>query len=271
HLLWSTQIGKGAAIAAETGLPVVCDFRSTDVALGGQGAPLVPIGDQLLFTDYHYCLNLGGFANISFVQEGKRIAYDICPANMVLNTLANQAGQAFDDNGNMARSGKILPGLLESLNHLSYYHQPAPKSLGKEWVESTINPLLDPLIQHPATLSLRGAEAAREPKQERRGNKIQDLLHTFCEHIAIQAGNNTGINRVDKLLITGGGAMNSYLVERIRHYAAPQIILPDLQTIHFKEALIFAFLGLLRWRNEINILSSVTGAKRDSVGGAIYL
>ncbi|MBL7137840.1 MAG: anhydro-N-acetylmuramic acid kinase [Bacteroidales bacterium] len=252
HLRWTTQIGKGAAIAAETGLPVVCDFRSTDVALGGQGAPVVPIGDQLLFSDYQYCLNLGGFANISFHRDGKRVAYDICPANMVLNELANQTGKAYDDKGDLARSGSLLPDLLESLNQLPFYHQPPPKSLGKEWVDQHIYPILD--------------LPTRNPKPETR-----NLLHTWCEHIAIQVGNNTGTDRVNKLLITGGGALNQYLMERIRHYVTAEVVIPDLQTIQFKEALIFAFLGLLRWRNEVNVLSTVTGAKRDSIGGAIYL
>ncbi|MFH1296392.1 MAG: anhydro-N-acetylmuramic acid kinase [Bacteroidota bacterium] len=273
HLKWTTQIGKGAAIAAETGLPVVCDFRSADVALGGQGAPLVPIGDQLLFPEYRYCLNLGGFANISFNVAGKRMAFDICPANLVLNTLANQAEKAFDDNGDLARNGSLLPNLLESLNRLPYYHQPPPKSLGKEWVEQHIWPLMGD-DQADTRYEIRDTRyqipdaGCRIPD---RGSRIPDLLHTFCEHIAIQIGKNAGTNRVDKLLITGGGALNQFLVERIRHHAKAEVVLPDLRTIQFKEALIFAFLGLLRWRNEINILSSVTGAKKDSVGGAIYL
>ena len=247
----TTQIGKGAAIAAMTAIPVVCDFRSTDVAWGGQGAPLVPIGDKLLFPDYAYCLNLGGIANISYDEEGVRIAYDICPVNMVLNTLAKKMNLPYDRDGKLASEGTIHTQLLDQLNQLPYYYQQPPKSLGKEWVESNINPLLDPLIQDPRS-------------------RIQDLLHTFCEHIAFQIGQNTGSNRVNKLLITGGGALNEYLVERIRHHASAQVIIPDLQTIQFKEALIFAFLGLLRWRKEINCLSSVTGAKKDTVGGAIY-
>jgi len=247
HLKWTTQIGNGATIAAETGLPVVCDFRSTDVALGGQGAPLVPIGDRLLFPEFTFCLNLGGFANISFEREGSRIAFDICPVNMVLNSLAGMAGKVFDDRGNLARSGTLLPGLLESLNQLAFYHQAPPKSLGKEWVEEYIRPLMpDP------------------------GSGIRDQLATFCEHIAIQVGKNTGTNGADRLLVTGGGALNTYLVERIRHHAAPEVLIPDILTIQFKEALIFAFLGLLRWRGEVNCLSSVTGASRDNIGGAIY-
>ncbi len=277
---WTTQIGKGAAIAAETGMPVVCDFRSTDVALGGQGAPLVPIGDRLLFAEYNYCLNLGGFTNISYEKDDRRIAYDICPANIVLNTLASQAGKQFDNNGDLARSGTLIPELLESLNNLPFYRQPPPKSLGKEWVESYINPLLDPIIRHPASGIRHPVSGIRHPASGIRHqasdiadpvSRIPDLLYTFVEHIAIQVGKSTGINRVDKLLITGGGALNQFLIERIRYHTIPQVFLPDLQTIQFKEALIFAFLGLLRWRDEVNCLSSVTGASRDNIGGAIYL
>jgi anhydro-N-acetylmuramic acid kinase len=274
---WTTQIGKGAAIAAETNIPVVCDFRSTDVALGGQGAPLVPIGDRFLFPGFTYCLNLGGFANLSFERNGTRIACDICPANMVLNTLAGQVGKAFDENGDLARSGSLIPDLLKTLNQLPFYHQPPPKSLGKEWVDEYIRPLILNVSGHEAPAmrhkpyGIRHHCHCEERSDAATGSRIQDLLHTFTEHIAMQVGNNTGINRVDNLLITGGGALNTYLVERIRHYATPDVILPDLQTIQFKEALIFALLGLLRWRGEVNCLASVTGASRNSSSGAIYL
>lgn len=262
----TTQIGKGAAIAAETGLPVVCDFRSLDVALGGQGAPLVPIGDRLLFPDYDYCLNLGGFANISYEQGNHRIAYDICPANLVLNALSGEAGEPFDENGEMARSGSLLPALLESLNNLPFYHHPPPKSLGKEWVDEHIWPLFNEFLNHESRgMRHKGTRIAY------RASRIADLLNTFTEHIAIQVARNSGTDRAKKLLITGGGALNTYLVERIRHHSAPEVVLPDLQTIQFKEALIFAFLGLLRWRGEANALASVTGARRDNIGGAVYL
>jgi len=245
------QIGKGAIIAAVTGYPVVCDFRTADVVLGGQGAPLVPIGDKLLFPSFSHCLNLGGFSNISYDQRGIRIAYDICPVNLVLNHLASLEGLLFDAAGALARSGSVIPELLESLNRLDYYQKPPPKSLGKEWVEEMVLPLLHPAsnIQHPASI----------------------LLRTFIEHIAIQVGRNTGTDPNQKVLVTGGGALNDFLIERIRAHTIPRVVIPDLLTVEFKEALIFAFLGLLRWRNEINILSSVTGASRDSIGGAIFI
>jgi len=243
----TSQIGRGSAIAAETGLRVVCDFRSHDVALGGQGAPLVPIGDALLFHEYDFCLNIGGFANISFQTGAKRVAWDVCPANIVLNQLAMQAGHDYDPDGTMAASGFVDKALLETLNTLPFYSLKFPKSLGREWVVQYILPVL-----------------------QDSGLPTVDLLATFCEHIAIQIAASAGLKRDTKMLITGGGAFNRHLINRIRHHALPEIIIPDALTINFKEALIFAFLGVLRWRNEINCLSSVTGAAKDSSGGAIY-
>jgi len=244
---FTSQIGNGAAIKAETGLTVICDFRSGDVADGGQGAPLVPAGDRLLFPMYDYCLNLGGFANISFDLLGDRLAFDICPVNIVLNLLAGKEGRPCDMDGAMASTGKLNPELLNALNSLPYYSLPGPKSLGKEWVEANISPLLD-----------------------NSGLKTEDLLSTFCTHIAEQIALNTGIDNGKKLLITGGGTHNKHLVSEILAHIRPQLIIPDLLTINFKEALIFAFLGVLRQRNEINCLKTVTGAKQNGSFGAIY-
>jgi len=241
------QIGKGSAIAAETRIPVVCDFRSTDVALGGQGAPLVPIGDQLLFGDYDSCFNLGGFANVSFLKSGKRIAYDICPVNIVLNHLASLVKKNFDEDGNLARKGKVDRLLLNALNSLPFYKQTPPKSLGKEWVIHEIHPILQSF-----------------------DIPVEDKLRTFTEHIATQIADSIDAKNKSAILITGGGAFNSFLIERICEQAGITIKLPDPLTINFKEALIFAFLGALRWREEINCLKSCTGATHDSSGGAIY-
>jgi anhydro-N-acetylmuramic acid kinase len=241
------QIGRGSAIAAETGLRVVCDFRSLDVALGGQGAPLVPIGDALLFEEYDFCLNIGGFANISHQTENQRIAYDVCPANIVLNQLAMLTGAEYDRDGMLAAKGNLNQQILDDLNALPYYHQAFPKSLGKEWVVQHILPLL-----------------------KNTGLSTNDLLATFSEHIAMQVASSTGGKKASKMLVTGGGAFNKHLIERIRRLSSPEIIIPDINTVNFKEALIFAFLGVLRWRNEINCLTSVTGASKDSSGGAIY-
>lgn len=244
---FTSQIGDGAALAAECGVPVICDFRSGDVAHGGQGAPLVPIGDSLLFGEYGYCLNLGGFANISFDRDGKRIAYDICPVNIVMNRLAGLKGLAFDRDGFLASSGAVNDPLLTALNALPYYQANPPKSLGREWVDKEISPLLQSAL------------------------KPEDLLRTLVEHIAIQIRNATLSKPAERILVTGGGARNRYLLERLQAISNLEICVPEERIIDFKEALIFAFLGYLRVMNKPNCLSSVTGATRDVCGGAIYL
>ena len=255
---YTLQIGSGANIHAKTGLPVVCDFRTVDVALGGQGAPLVPVGDKLLFHEYTFCLNLGGIANISFEEINNRIAFDICPVNIVLNAFAEKfiPSLAYDANGDIARSGVVIDSLLHVLNNLKYYEQPYPKSLGKEWVDANIFPLLASYNSHT----------------------IPDLLCTFCHHIAMQIASVTlafckrNSLQNASLLVTGGGAFNSFLLQLFQQYMGEtiEIIIPDEQTISFKEALIFAFLGVLRLESENNSLASVTGASRDSIGGAVY-
>ncbi len=243
------QIGSAPHIVAACKTPVVADFRTTDVALGGQGAPLVPIGDKLLFAQYEYCLNLGGIANISFDDaSGKRIAFDICVCNMALNHLAEKLGQPYDKGGLLARGGKINNDLLTVLNAISFFHQSPPKSLGKEFFESELLPAIEKF------------QASNE-----------DILATLVEHIAIQLSNVIENDEKKKLFITGGGAFNDFLIERLKAHTKIQVIIPNERTIQFKEALIFAFLGTLRWMERVNSLASVTGATRDSIGGAIYL
>jgi anhydro-N-acetylmuramic acid kinase len=246
--MFTSQVGDGAALAAECGIPVICDFRSLDVAHGGQGAPLVPIGDELLFPEFSYCLNLGGFANISFNNNGKRQAFDICPANFILNHLAILAGEPFDKDGKLAASGNINTYLLDSLDALPYYSAAKPKSLGREWVEKEFLPLFN-----------------------QSDCSINDQLRTAVEHIVNQV--NKCIHPAGKstLLITGGGALNRFLIERLNKIISIELILPDRSIIEYKEALLFAFLGLLRVLNKPNCLSSVTGAMKDVCGGAIYL
>ena len=244
----TVQIGAGSAIAAECNLPVVYDFRSLDVALGGQGAPLVPIGDKLLFSEFDFCLNLGGFANISYQYNKQRIAYDICPVNIVMNAVCEGIGKEYDNEGGLAEKGTIHEPLLVELNGLSFYKLPldSPKSLGKEWVIKNVNPLL-------TTYNLSEA----------------DILKTYCEHIAIQIGKALNNKSKGNILATGGGTYNTFLIEIIKKHTLHQLIIPDKNTIEFKEALIFAFLGVLRVRNEVNCLKSVTGANCDSVGGVL--
>jgi anhydro-N-acetylmuramic acid kinase len=242
------QIGNGPHIAALTKTPVVCDFRSNDIANGGQGAPLVPIGDALLFSEYDSCINIGGFANISYHQNQKRIAFDICPVNIILNWLTQKLDLIFDKDGLIAESGNINFPLLDKLNSMEYYSSNPPKSLGKEWSDEIILPLLN-------------ASDLSAP----------DLLRTYTEHCSIQITNVLNNINIKSLLFTGGGTFNKFLMKRITDLTYCKVVIPKPDIINFKEAIIFGFLGVLRWEEKINCLSSVTGAKRDNVGGAIYL
>jgi anhydro-N-acetylmuramic acid kinase len=244
---FTLQIGNLYKIAALTQEKVVCDFRVQDVQFGGQGAPLVPIGDRILFSEYDYCLNLGGFSNVSFEDNSKRIAFDISPVNTVLNFYANKLGLDYDDKGKIARSGKVNLDLLNELNTLDYYKKSFPKSLGFEFVKEIVLPLI-----------------------EKYSISIEDKMHSFTEHITLQTSLALP-KKEGKILITGGGAYNAFLIERMQfHLPEIQIIIPDNKTLEFKEALIFALLGVLKLRNEINVLSSVTGAKMDHSTGVIY-
>jgi anhydro-N-acetylmuramic acid kinase len=245
---FTLQIGNLPELATLIQQTVVCDFRVQDVQMGGQGAPLVPIGDQTLFSEYDYCMNLGGFSNVSFEQNSQRIAFDISPVNTVLNFYANQLGFDYDNKGIISKTGKINNTLLEQLNTLDFYTKPYPKSLGFEFVKETVLPLIE-------TFSI----------------PIEDKLGTFTEHVAYQIALALP-NKKGSLLVTGGGAYNDFLIERIQHYLPEmKIIIPEKKILEFKEALIFALLGILKLRNEINVLSSVTGAKMDHSSGYIYL
>jgi len=244
---FTLQIGNLPKIAEICNLKVVCDFRVQDVKLGGQGAPLVPIGDRILFSEYDYCLNLGGFSNVSFESNNKRVAFDISPVNTVLNFYANKLGLDYDDKGKISKSGKINLELLNELNALDYYKKAFPKSLGFEFVKEIVLPLM-----------------------ENYSISIEDKMLTFSEHVAFQTYLALPI-KSGKLLITGGGAYNDFLIERMRfHLPNIEIIIPENKTLEFKEALIFALLGVLKLRNEINVLSSVTGAEMDHSSGIVY-
>jgi anhydro-N-acetylmuramic acid kinase len=252
----TAQLGDGAAIAAETQLPVVTDLRALDLAFGGQGAPIVPIGEKLLLGDYDFFLNLGGIANISFKAE-PYIAFDICAANRVLNMLAGNVGKEYDEGGQMAESGKINQELLNKLNELEYYKQPHPKSLANDFGTDVVYPMI-----------------------KNTGYEMHDALRTYVEHIVIQIRNaiiratvlSSGTD--SSMLVTGGGAFNSFLIERLIDELKElqiEVVIPEENLIKYKEALIMAFIGVLRWRQEYNILSSVTGAVRDSIGGALWI
>lgn len=245
----TVQVGSGTEIRNVTGVIVICDFRKGDVALGGQGAPLVPIGDRLLFGEMDYCLNLGGIANISFEKNEERIAFDICACNIVLNLLAEKLGSNFDDNGSFANGGELNKKLLDELNELPFYKKPYPKSLGREDIEREVIPVFKNYEIKP-----------------------EDLLRTFCKHIAIQIGKVIGGEVSNsKMLITGGGTLNLFLLKQIEDECHLKIVVPTKAIIDFKEAIIFGFLGVLKIRNENNCLKSVTGASKDSSGGDIFL
>ena len=244
---YTLQIGNLPELATYINQKLVCDFRVQDVQLGGQGAPLVPIGDQILFANYDYCLNLGGFSNVSFEENGSRIAFDISAVNTVLNFYANQLGLDYDDKGQLAKTGKIHTELLNNLNALEFYQKKHPKSLGFEFVKEVLLPMIE-------NFSI----------------EIKDKLATFTEHIAIQTAQALR-NKKASLFITGGGAYNDYLISRIQFYLPEmKIIIPENKILEYKEALIFALLGVLKLRNEINVLKSVTGASQDHSSGFIY-
>ena len=245
---YTLQIGNGANIAFESGTPVVCNFRVNDIAAGGQGAPLVPAGDLHLFNQYQACLNLGGFANISFDYQGKRTAFDICPVNIILNHLANCLGMDYDVDGLIGRKGNIFTPLLTRLNELSFYRQDIPKSLGREWFEKEFLSLVN--------------------KTE---ITLNDKFRTVYQHIIDQLVYVFGKYNLTTIMISGGAANNKLIVELLQQESNVDIILPDREIIDYKEAVIFGFLGLLRWMNEINCYSSVTGAVKDTSCGIIYL
>lgn len=251
----TAQLGDGAAIAAVTALPVVSDLRAMDIAFGGQGAPIVPIGEKLLFPDFNMFLNIGGIANISFAGENSYTAFDVCPANRVLNSIAAKAGKEYDAGGEMAATGHISETLLEKLDALAYYQQAPPKSLDNSFGVDEVVPLIRSF-----------------------GLTNNDSLRTYVAHIATQVqhavANFKPHTKNNKLLVTGGGAFNTFLVQQLSAALMPlgiEVVVPDEKIINNKEALIMALIGVLRWRQEYTVLSSVTGAQRDSIGGAVWI
>ncbi len=250
----TAQLGDGAAIAATTRLPVITDLRAMDVALGGQGAPIVPIGERMVFPNHAYFLNIGGIANISLASD-PYLAFDVCPANRVLNQLAEQMGHSMDEGGAIARTGTIQKSLLEQLNGLEYYQRTGPKSLPNQFGIERILPML---IES--------------------GHSIPDLLATYTEHIAQQVYQAlASINRTirpGEMMITGGGAFNEFLIERLANHLQPLGIkpfIPSTDLVQYKEAIIMAFIGVLRWRQENTVIASVTGASAPSIGGALWM
>ena len=260
----TAQLGDGAAIAAKTRINVVSDLRAMDLALGGQGAPIVPIGEKLLLPGYEFFLNLGGIANVSRHQ----LAFDVCPANRVLNALAETEGMPYDEGGRLAAGGEIHNELLRQLNALPYYDLAYPKSLDNEFGTETVLPLI-------RAAGLSTADALRtyvEHIVTQIARSIQELTDTATPSPADTAAPNpTTADAPRRMLVTGGGAHNSFLIERLKAHLPVEVLVPDNQLADYKEALIMALIGVLRWREEYNVLSSVTGASRDSIGGAVWI
>jgi len=249
------QLGDGSVLAAVTGLPVISDLRALDVALGGQCAPIVPVGDKLLFHEYDYLLNLGGIANLTVKNGAEMIAFDVCPANQVLNVLAQKAGMDYDADGLLAASGNLLADVLDDLNEQPYYKQPAPKSLSNGQAMELVF-----------------------PSMTQSSHAVNDMLHTAVQHIAeqvLEAVKRYPVAQKEhaRMLVTGGGAFNRYMVSRIQELldGIATVTVPDAQTVKYKEAVVMALIGALRWREETNVFSSVTGASRDSISGALWM
>ena len=253
------QLGDGAAIAAETGINTVTDLRAMDIALGGQGAPIVPIGERILLNEYDFCLNMGGIANISLNDPDQNIAFDVCPANRVLNMVINEIGKPYDEDGKLARSGKVHDALLQKLNSLDYYGKPYPKSLANDFGTDIVYPIV-----------------------QSAGISIEDALRTYVEHIVYQIKQSAAsllplAKKKDenlRIFATGGGAMNGFMTQRLQELLQPlhiSVVIPDENLIQYKEAVIMALMGVLRWREENNVIASVTGASRSSIGGAVWI
>lgn len=241
------QIGCGTTLAFITGIDVINDFRTLDVVAGGQGAPLVPIGDFHLFsTKANAFLNIGGFTNISFKKNNEIIAFDICSGNLPMNEAVKSIGLTYDKNGDLARKGGIDFTVLKELQKLEYFHKSAPKSLGTEWLESEYYPII---------------------------NKIESLenkLRTIVEHTTIEISKVLNHEKIETVYITGGGAKNSFLTGRIQDLFGGNCIIPSDEIIDYKEAIIFAFLGARYLRNETTTVKSVTGAKTEVCTGTFY-
>lgn len=247
------QIGSGQHLANASRHKTVCDFRTNDIALDGEGAPLAPIGDQLFFRKYDFCLNLGGISNVSFEYEGKRIAYDIGLANMILNHITQKIGLSYDNKGMLASKGGINTDMLKQLNELSYYKLPYPKSTGYEWFVEKVVPIVNATIDTTENL-------------------LHTAVHHICEQVALQIKRNATKDH-STLLVTGGGALNTFMMDLLQSYLEPMVslVIPEKKLIEYKEALIFALMGILRIEQEINVLKTVTGASTDSSSGVVYL
>lgn len=248
---FSFQLGSAHGINILTGIPVVSDFRNTDMSLKGHGAPLVPMAEGILFPGYKAFLNLGGIANLGLHKNGRITGFDICPFNMAMNEVAALRGMDFDENGQLASQGEIIGGFLSDLNAISFYNLKGPKSIDRQWYMMQFQPVV---------------------RNYERVYNAESVLRTLIEHFSMQISEvlNKELEATDQAMISGGGAKNKFFISELQGKTNSRIIIPDNEVIDYKEAIIFAYLALLRVMNKVNVLSSVTGADRDSIGGALY-
>lgn len=246
------QIGSGQLIANLTGCKVIYDFRAADVEAGGQGAPLVPLCDAIFFNNYHACLNIGGIANISFDTPTGRIGFDICGANQLLNYIAQTIDLPFDENGELAAAGFVDEQLLSDLDACAYFQLPYPKSLDNHFVRKYF-------IERIAAANISA------------NDKLATATYHIAKQIAIIINQQNKVHENYRLLVTGGGAFNVYLIQLIEKLTGIKITLPANEIIQFKEALAMCLMGVEKLQNKPNFLPSVTGAKTAVSGGVVVI
>ncbi len=249
---FSLQLGDGAIISSKTNIATVTDFRNADIAAGGQGAPLSPKGDLDLFSEYDGFLNLGGISNFSFkMKDDSILGYDICPFNLALNELAERVGLNYDKDGKLASKGVLIESLFEELNSIPFYADKKPKSIDRIWYEKEFQPIL---------------------KKYYNSSRLEDIIHSVCQHQKKQIADvlNYYLSEGKQILFSGGGTNNSFFIESLKSQVKAEIIIPETEIVDYKEAIIFAYLALLRALNKTNCIAKVTGAEKDSIGGELF-
>jgi len=253
---YTIQLGSGALLAELTRIIVVCDFRSRDIAAGGEGAPLVPAFHQAMFADpsiHRIIVNIGGIANLTDLHAGTVQGFDTGPGNMLMDAwIQRHLGHSFDENGEWAQGGRCIDGLLHSLLSDGFFHRKPPKSTGRElfniaWLES----------------HLTGSEAPR------------DVQRTLLELTALSVARaiDTWCKGAKQLYVCGGGAANAALMSRLES-AVPEVEVGSTLKLgvdpDWVEACAFAWLDRQALLLQPGNLPSVTGAAGPRILGAIY-
>lgn len=256
---FSIQIGNGNALAATVGKTVICDFRMQDVAMNGEGAPLAPLADAYLFPGYDYYMNIGGIANISAKCSDRWVAYDFAPANQVLNFLAEKSDLKFDKDGEIARAGNVNAELLDSLQKLNFFGKEYPKSMSNEWIRTEVLPLF------------KGSGRSLEDQMR---TAVELIVSTSFDAIALIQRQENKQSVSSEMLMSGGGCHNLFLVEKLKEKLSElniEVQIPKKDIIDFKEAMLVALLGMFRLNAIPNSIPEVTGAKKATVNGGVYL